>query len=67
MINHYTHEQIASNYALWREHGVSLAELTEEEFHAITLEDKVNLIIKVHGTDQNALLEAQGEEDHQIE
>lgn len=67
MINHYTYEQIASDYALWRKQVAPQAELTEEAFRTMPLGDKVKLIIKVHGTDQNALLEAQGEEDHQIE
>jgi len=49
MSKQYTYEQIAENFRLWQEFVDTGAEMTEEEFDAMTTEEKVRIQVEAFG------------------
>lgn len=49
MSSQYTYEQIAEDFALWGQFVDPNAEMTEEEFDALSTEEKVNLQVEAFG------------------
>ncbi|WP_167595299.1 hypothetical protein [Chromobacterium subtsugae] len=49
MSANHTYEQIASDFQLWGEYFDTAAEMTEEEFNAMSTEDKVALQVQAFG------------------
>lgn len=49
MSNKYTYAQIASDFRLWCEFFDTGAEMTEAEFNALTIDQKVELQVKAFG------------------
>jgi hypothetical protein len=49
MSQQYTYEQIAENFRLWQEFVDANAEMTEEEFDAMTTEEKVRIQVEAFG------------------
>lgn len=45
----YTYEQISADFALWGEYFDTGAEMTESEFDALTVEQKVAMITEAFG------------------
>jgi hypothetical protein len=45
----FTYEQIAANFNLWQEYVDQDATMSQEEFDAMTIEQKVNLQIEAFG------------------
>lgn len=49
MSNKYTYAQIAGDFRLWCEFFDTGAEMTEAEFNALTIDQKVELQVKAFG------------------
>lgn len=49
MSANHTYEQIAEQYSLWIEYVDPNAEMTEEEFNAMSTEEKVALQVEAFG------------------
>lgn len=49
MSANYTYEQIANDFRLWGEYMDPSAEMTEEEFDALTTDQKVALQVEAFG------------------
>lgn len=49
MSSQYTYEQIAEDFRLWGEFVDPNAEMTEEEFDALSTEEKVKLQVEAFG------------------
>ena len=51
MTPHYTHYQLATNFALWGEYFDGDATMTEAEFDALTVQQRMALLADAYGTD----------------
>ncbi|WP_301152111.1 hypothetical protein [Metapseudomonas otitidis] len=49
MSQQHTYEEIANNYRLWVEYVDTDAAMTEEEFEALSTEEKVKLQVEAFG------------------
>lgn len=49
MSQQYTYEQIAEDFRLWQEFVDTGAEMTEEEFEALSTEEKVRIQVEAFG------------------
>jgi len=49
MSHAYTYEQIADDFRLWGEYVDPRGEMTEEEFNALSIEQKVALQVEAFG------------------
>ena len=49
MSQQYTYDQIAEDFRLWQEFVDTGAEMTEEEFEALSTEDKVRIQVEAFG------------------
>ena len=50
-MSRYTNEQIASDFDLWGEYYDTGATMTREEFDALTIEQRIALLVDVFGVD----------------
>lgn len=49
MSSQYTYEQIAEDFRLWGEYFDTNAEMTEDEFNALSTEEKVQMQVEAFG------------------
>lgn len=54
MAKNYTYEQIAQNFGLWGEYVDPHAEMTEEEFDGLSIEEKISLQTEMFGPDETS-------------
>lgn len=53
MSTNFTYAQIAADFQLWGEFVDTSAEMTEEEFDAMSVEDKIALQVEAFGPESN--------------
>jgi hypothetical protein len=53
MASTVTYEQIARNYQLWGEYVDPMATMTEEEFDALEIEDRLKIMVDCFGPEED--------------
>jgi hypothetical protein len=48
----YTNEQIAGNLNLWNEYFNTSAMMTDEEFHAMSYDERLKMLVDAFGEDE---------------
>ena len=49
----YTNEQIAGNLNLWNEYFNTAAMMTDEEFHAMSYDERLKMLVDAFGEDED--------------
>ena len=51
----YSYRQIASDLVLWDEYVNSFGELTDDQFRAMTIEQRIAMIVRAYGPERQSM------------